>query len=447
MTFIAEAQADKAEINGGIFTRQSLLLALFIVVLPNILYFAASPVFAVTRLLSPLLFLAVGIVGLFIPRWMTFVLFAVVMVVDLALVIMVMFHLPLDVALDSAQYLATIDIKSSAFYLAVIAAALGTSLGAAHLVSKNREKLRTASLLPATLAAFVIVGTDYAFTFPYFQKPELPFESALGQSGITAETVAAGDKNLLIVMVEGLGAFKSPDERRIFAETLTKNLPSNKYTFKSGTTFYSGSTTGAASRELCGQWGDYLDYLDGPDRDCLPRQIAEKGYETISYHGFETSMFERDNWYPRIGFTEFNFIDNLASNAQNSFGERCGSVFEGLCDSDMGALVHNRLTDVPNTNKFIYWLTLNSHIPFVPTAEDPLGCRTPQPRVQVGIVCELANIWLPVFQQVNAIATDPDLPPTDILVVGDHHTPLWERSAKKRFIPNRVDWYLLRAQD
>ena len=62
-------------------------------------------------------------------------------------------------------------------------------------------------------------------------------------------------------------------------------------------------------------------------------------------------------------------------------------------------------------------------------------------------VCELTELWGEIFDKVAAIAADPSLPATDILVVGDHHTPLWERSAKKRFTLGKVDWYLLRSTE
>lgn len=96
--------------------------------------------------------------------------------------------------------------------------------------------------------------------------------------------------------------------------------------------------------------------------------------------------------------------------------------------------------------KLVYWLTLNSHIPYVATKDGPLDCEAPgTAAIDNRTVCELTELWAAVFDKVAKIAADPSLPATDILVVGDHHTPLWERAAKKRFTPGKVDWYLLRS--
>ena len=124
---------------------------------------------------------------------------------------------------------------------------------------------------------------------------------------------------------------------------------------------------------------------------------------------------------------------------------RCGSVFEGLCDAEVAKAVHARLAAPEERPKLVYWLTLNSHIPFVAKTQGRLGCGTPSARIANKTTCQLTELWGDVFDAVAAIAADPALPPTDILLVGDHHTPLWERNAKDRFTLGLVDWYFLRS--
>jgi hypothetical protein len=48
-----------------------------------------------------------------------------------------------------------------------------------------------------------------------------------------------------------------------------------------------------------------------------------------------------------------------------------------------------------------------------------------------------------VFDKVAAIAADPNVRPVDILVVGDHNTPMWSRDAFRHFVNGKVDWYYL----
>jgi len=321
-----------------------------------------------------------------------------------------------------------------------------TTLASYFMVRRNRMRFRTASPIPAVLLAMVLSYHDWTNTFPYFIQPAGDFDSARIQSQLTDETILAARKNLLIVMVEGLGAFSDQEHRALFKTELTRNLPNNRFTFRDGNSFYKGSTTGAAARELCGHWGDYLDYLEETQIDpskCLPNILAKQGYKTSAYHAFGTDMFNRGRWYPKIGFQTLNFQTRLLEKTGAKLPGRCGSVFKGLCDIEVADIVKADLTDGEDQPQFTYWLTLNSHIPYVKDPAQPLACGREQAPISNATVCELTELWLGIMRKVNEIAADPDLPPTDILVVGDHHTPLWERAAKNHFILNKVDWYLL----
>ena len=444
MNTIAETHHLSHNAQKPLFTRASMLFALYAVVIPNIIYLVATPFYLAERAVSPGLFLVAGIAALLVPSWLAITLFLITMMIDLAFMAMVAFNMPFEVALDSVRYLATIDLRSSAFYALLGTAATTTTLTSAILIIRNRNMLRRASLFPAILLVALLMMINLVWTRPYYALPERPFESAMTQTGMTADGLTANRRNLLVVMVEGLGAFKDGDERNLLKNTLVRGLPAGRYAVEDGTTYYNGSTTGAASRELCGRWGSYLDYLGNGSFDCLPRRLAKHGYETIAYHAFDSFLFERSDWYPRIGFTELNFKADLKERFADSLDRQCGSVFPGLCDSQVGKLVHQRLIEETSKPKFVYWLTLNSHIPFVKSPDDPLQCRS-KPLIFDETVCELSNLWHQVFEQVNTIASYPELPPTDILVVGDHHTPLWKRAAKNHFVPERVDWYLLRS--
>ena len=361
---------------------------------------------------------------------------------------MVAFHLPFDVALDSVRHTASIDPAASAFYVAIGAAVTATTVLSAYLVNRDRAALRQASLVPALLVAGMLSAVDLVWTQPLFERPDVEIDSARLQTGLTSEAIIERGNNLLIVTVEGLGAFADPDEHALFTSMLSKGLSRERYRIETGQTYYSGSTTGAAARELCRNWGDYIDYMTGDaSYDCLPDRLVKAGYETIAFHGFGTEMFHRDAWYPAIGFQKLEFMNELLAEQPDRFTQRCGSVFEGLCDGDVGDAVHAALKTEPEKRKFIYWLTLNSHIPFVKSPEDRMACRSATPLIRNDTVCELSNLWSAVFAKINAIAADPDLAATDILVVGDHHTPLWERAAKKRFVLGKVDWFLLRHRD
>ena len=145
---------------------------------------------------------------------------------------------------------------------------------------------------------------------------------------------------------------------------------------------------------------------------------------------FGTHMFLRDQWYPKIGFKNLHFQKELLREAGEKLPGRCGSVFSGLCDLEVADIVKADLTNGKGNPKFIYWLTLNTHIPYVKAENGSLRCNLSNAVIRNDTVCELTELWLGVMEKVNEVAADPNLPPTDILVVGDHHTPLWETCGK-----------------
>jgi sulfatase-like protein len=429
------------------FSRDSLLLAAILVGVPNLAFLIVMPFYIAERLLAPILYFAAGMLALVLPRRSAWLLMPMAAAADLGLIIVTAFHLKLATALDSLRFMGQIDPTASLFYVAVVGMMLAAALLAAWLVERFRGRLRTASPSPAALGALLLMLLDWHANFPFIEStdPDLPFESAVAASGLSAEAVAARGNNVLIVLVEGMGAFAASEDRDRLSAPLRAAAARHGYRFESGTSAYSGSTTGAESRELCGRWGDYQDYLPARAYDCLPRRLAQRGYETIAYHGYMAEMFDRGRWFPHIGFTRLGFQAEIERDHRALVPSRCGSVFHGLCDDEVAEVVRRELIAPSARPKMVYWLTLNSHVPFVPRANGALDCNAARPPFGNRTVCQLGDYWLDVSRQVARIAADPALPPTDILIVGDHHTPLWERAAKNRFVLNRVDWFLLRA--
>ncbi|MDX3929715.1 MAG: sulfatase-like hydrolase/transferase [Shinella sp.] len=439
-------RAEEPAAKNRLFGRGAMLMMLIVGIVPNGLFLAAMPFFIAERLISPLMYLLAAVAAFFLPPFFAYILFALVAAIDLSLIVLIAFHLPVMTALDSIRFMATIDIAASVFYIALISANFIIALLTAWLFNRYRTEMRLASPIPATVLALALVAADARFNLPYVSKADPDFDSAMSQNGLDAKVVAARGNNLLIVLVEGLGAFADPAERRLLSGKLESAAAAGHYTLTSGRTRYAGSTTSAESRELCGRWGDHLDYIRGPGPfDCLPRGLAAKGYRTAAYHGYTSDMFERDIWYPKIGFEEFHFAEDMIKEKPELVASRCGSVFLGLCDREVAEVVRSRLLNRGEQPKLVYWLTLNSHIPFVAKKEGKLACGSVKAAISNETVCELTELWGDVFESVGSIAADPRLPPTDILLVGDHHTPLWERDAKDRFSFGEVDWYFLRS--
>lgn len=417
--------------------------ALLLGVAPNLAMLLVLPLYVAARPLSPLLYVLAGSLALRARPALAYLLFPLIGVVDLGLVAMAAFHLPFGTAIQSMRYMASLDLTSSVFYVVVFGFFVANGFAIACLVNRNRQVLQGAMVLPAVLVAIGVASLERQINRPFLKQPAQSFESALSINGIDPAAVADGGRNVLFVMVEGFGALSNPAHAAILSQRLQPALDTGRYKLSSGLSNFEGSTTGAESRELCGQWGDHTDYLDQIAYDCFPAAMADLGYRTISYHGFSQGMFERGTWYPRIGFQETHFLEGLAA-ADDRFGRRCGSVFSGLCDTDVADAVRDRLLKQPTERKFLYWLTLNSHIPYVRKQDGDLKCGSEAAAIANTQVCELTELWADVFDSVATIAKDPTLPPTDIFIVGDHPTPLWSRAAAGHFTPHKIQWYLLR---
>ncbi|MCV0429221.1 MAG: sulfatase-like hydrolase/transferase, partial [Roseibium sp.] len=207
---------------------------------------------------------------------------------------------------------------------------------------------------------------------------------------------------------------------------------------------YFGSTTSAESRELCGRWGDYMDYLEAPAYDCLPAEYQAKGYETAAFHAFWGAFFDRTDWFPRIGFQKLFFQEQLRNSSFVETGKTCGLTFKGLCDFDVADAVEAYLKEQAGKPKFVYWLTLNTHLPLEKGIATPrLDCETGGP-FDDWTVCSMTEMWMDLMYRVREMALTPALKDTRILVVGDHHPPVWTRQGRRQFEAGEVAWLSLK---
>jgi phosphoglycerol transferase MdoB-like AlkP superfamily enzyme len=193
-------------------------------------------------------------------------------------------------------------------------------------------------------------------------------------------------------------------------------------------------------RELCASRQPYTVLThEGSGIDCIPAKLARRGYTTIAYNGFSGRFFDLRLWYPRVGFQQMYFGEEL----QSKMARTCGSVWLGACDIDVANEVAATLKaqDGPS---MVYWLTLNTHIPISPGEGTPrYGCNTTASVFSDPEVCWMAEMWTDIMESIARIALDPALPPMAILVAGDHAPPLYSRKARRLFRPGEVSWVSL----
>ena len=272
--------------------------------------------------------------------------------------------------------------------------------------------------------------------------PAFPFHSAVGDSGIVADT--SRRHNVVVVLAESLGVPEFAEGKAMFAADWDRPEWKSRYDVSHGQVDYFGSTTFGEMREICGKFGNYTTF-NFRKADCLPGRMLKAGYQTTAIHAFAPSFFEREDWWPQLKFKKELFGDSL----ENAGARACGGIFPGACDVDIpqqiGAVIKH--SDKP---QFVYWVTLNSHLPVLSDAS--LGtedCDKPDaPLSQIAPrLCRLFTVHHNLADAISKMAMDPSLPPTDILIVGDHMPPYFRRQLRSLFNPAQVPWILLKARD
>jgi hypothetical protein len=392
-----------------------------------------------------------GVVGLVVRRWARWIriaAFCAITIASLMSFIAGLFNLSPLSLMHALRFFVQLDPAQSIEYLigaGVVAALIGLA-GIAMRRPQGFADLRLVVIAIMAVALLALldrsVGLEMRGHYKRTAMAGAPFTSAVGLSGF-GEPVAGAPRHLMVVMVESLGepAGNAEMARLMFARYRAPEV-TLRFDVERGTTTYYNSTTAGEVRELCGRWGDYYELLGRRDEGCLPARLRQRGFETSAYHSFTGEFFERATWYPSIGFDNRVFGDALVAQGLRE----CGGVFPGACDRDVPHVLAARLRRAERP-QFVYWLTLNSHLPVPPGRNlDVEHCE----RISAGLaarhpmICRQFAIWDAVDAALVEEITAPGFPPTDILIVGDHMPPYFDRHSRSQFAPDRVPWLMLR---
>lgn len=414
------------------------------VILPNLAFFGLWLLATPPRAFEILVTGATGIAVRRAPFWLRLSAFIATLSLSILSYISGIFNLSFVSIATSLTYLVELDALTAPAYAG--AAAILLAIGAAGVVILRRDTAfhSITDLLVAVLVVAAVAGIDFGVSYQsrgsYKRTPSAgaPFASAVSESGLLR--TAIDGRHVLIVAVESMGLPAEPALRRILFERWQRADIRARYDVRVGSAPYYGSTTNGEIRELCGRWGDYGPLLDHADRNCLPHRFAKRGYTTTAVHGFTHTFFERSRWYPNIGFAKTIFGEELVA----AGSARCPGVFNGACDKTVPALLAGLLqSDRP---QFLYWLTLNSHLPVPVSAmlDDP-DCHG---RQYAGVemtnsVCRLIQVLTDTDDGLAAMLAAPGLSPTEILIVGDHMPPFFDHASRRMFDSKRVPWIRL----
>ena len=395
---------------------------------------------------------AAGAIGLIVrrmPVWVQCVAFLVAMIYSLLGFIAGLFNLALGSLLYSVKFFLEINPANSVEYIAGAGVLLGITCLAMWLMRRPKAFDDIRLVLLAIFATMTLAKTDGFMgqgMRGHYKREAVagtPFESARNFANF-AVVPAAGEpkRNLILIVVESLGqpVGNAEMDRLLFARYNTPAI-AERFALSKGTTTYFNSTTAGEIRELCGRWGDYYDVLEQSDAGCLPARLAKAGYETRAYHSFAGEFFERSTWYPNIGFQKQQFAADLLARGVRE----CGGVFPGACDRDIPALLAKDLKAAEKP-QFLYWLTVNSHLPVPPGMNlevDDCKAHSAILAANFPMICRQFAIWNQLDDALIREITAADFPESDILIVGDHMPPYFDRHHRSQFAPDRVPYLLL----
>ncbi|HEY0627219.1 MAG TPA: sulfatase-like hydrolase/transferase [Allosphingosinicella sp.] len=373
--------------------------------------------------------------------------FLVALSVSTAFYISGLFNLSIFSLMASVRFASELRPEASLQYVVAGAALLLTVVIAGRSLQSSTVLAKPVLLVAAMAAGVALAVADrqaadaHGGSYHRSASPGDPFESAISRSGI--EGLATGERHVMVVMVESMGKPADAAIRKELINLWATPEVRSRYQVTSGDTLYYGSTTSGEMRELCGRWGDYQEVIGRADTGCLPHRMKAKGYGTQAWHSFTGAFFDRTKWYPNIGFQTLRFGDSIMADG----AQRCPGVFPGACDTDVPGQIAAALKKAEKP-QFLYWLTVNTHLPVL--KHERLGtsdCKRFSTALdaQYPMICRLNQILDRTAGALAKEITAPDFPPTDILIVGDHIPPFYDRHHRTQFAPDRVPWILLRA--
>jgi hypothetical protein len=237
---------------------------------------------------------------------------------------------------------------------------------------------------------------------------------------------SAAPYNIAVILVESQGMLKSEgDMRRVLAPLIDAAIQ-NRYKVNMGTVRFFGATMFGELRTLCRIYMPQAVPQDLPGLDrCLPSVLSRLGYQTVSFHGFDSWLYERPLWYPKIGFQRSFFGEQLRPMAPPS--DICTMAIKVACDTWIAGQVERELQtpEAWKKKKFVYWVTLNSHLPVNSelARESSFDCLKTATLAQETKPCELAKIHYQLYLRIKQLVLDPDIAPTRFILVGDHMPP------------------------
>ena len=476
------AAPERAAMSPSLSSRHGLLAAvlrftLAYGVVPNVIFLALGHFVYLMRPVVNADYFLVAMIAPFVPGWLSFTSFAGLLTNELFINVAPLYHFQI---VDAIRWLSELRYVSASVWLPGALAILVLSLGLAFVVSlvaQLKATRRLALMRRFRLAAamfglcFMVCSADILNGTSFLALPihvsfadvniaysgvrrsllsirTLYQGTAMIQSSPLAEGQSAswpllaearagaipGKPQLALVVVESMGVFRDPELAKRLLTPLTTGAVAERYNVRVEEIPFNGHTIEAEYRELCGI--QLLAYGEQGFPKCLPSYLNELGYETTGLHGFTNQFYNRYRWYPKMGFDHIQFAEEMQ---EAGITTRCGSGFKGICDGSVAEILHQQLLK-PGKPQFVYWMTLNSHLPLDAQVAEGSSFDCALSPVTQGAEgpCLHSRAVSKMLAELAAVASDPKLPPTKFYVVGDHMPPFMTPTDRSFYSPTTV---------
>jgi phosphoglycerol transferase MdoB-like AlkP superfamily enzyme len=425
--------------------------------------------------------LLIGALSVFLPRSVTFILLFLELLADVARAICMTYFISLNDLPSVLPSLPELPLFRILEILAGLALAILICAAVALVRPRTKERFLTAGgllllfaiLILGALSAgqggqYVYLRLDVAY-FPYHLVRAPLLSLARYKANLRDIDIASrhpnGDGMLsasshALAFLDSPSAVKSPDVVLIVVESWGLPLDThlahalttpyddqrigNKYDVSYGTVLFNGATVPGETRELCQSGIGYgiRQASAAQANGCLPTLLHKRGYKSSSIHGYSGRMFQRNRWYRNIGFDQSWFGQDF-----DEIGlPHCGDSFPGTCDASIAGWIGYALLSVSSDRpRFIYWLTLNSHLPVPahPNLPDDDVCTTQPALRDSTALCSWFRLVRTVHQSVQQLALTRTIRPTVFVLVGDHAPPFADPSLRRDFSATDVPYVLL----
>jgi sulfatase-like protein len=467
------------------------LYVIFYTLLANIPFWVASPLLGISRNgWFCLEYVAVGLIALFAPPILAAVLLLSAIVVDVIAGVSETYLLPVSQLFANVgavrQFSASrLFALATVLLLTLMVAAIAASLSRKTILKKHRTGIAVCliafAMISLSIDGFLLFrrtgdlpihfrskrSLQNAIDASYF--PELlvsripafrlvhrkiypaptgfPIRSATAIALESAANIEAKSKgelpNLVVILVESWGLAAETSISNALIQPYAQPGLLQRYDVQQGTVLFYGSTVAGEGRELCRNTMGFQLMVAPPAElhRCLPDRLTALGYHDVAIHGMNGEMFDRVRWYKTMGFQETWFNSQFK---QENLPD-CPGPFWGTCDAAIAEWIGRRLEKRSPNPEFLYWVTLNSHLPVI--VPSPLkggaSCSITQSLSEQPSLCSWYQLIANVHHSVADMAMSNLGRATVFVIVGDHAPPYSDPSLRDRFSQSVVPYVVL----